>query len=229
MRLTHSKRCIHLHRSFALGVTAALAIAANADIINMEVTSVSGAPNFDPTTDAEFSPNFHQGLAGLGLTHVITSLDIHGRRWIEMEIKVTRSAGSFGEEMVSNDIDITNLTDQLWTGMHFEIGMGLGDNFHEFDGLAFKGLDSVFPPNELLGRFPNIEQNRPNMPTELWFTGPPGMAPGDVADFWLAWKIPDDKFIDNMATITFRQHIPTPGVLALLTLAGVTGSRRRRR
>ncbi len=232
MNQKHSTSSVKWFTALAMGATAVVAVQANANIIGMEVLSVSGDPNFDPATDATFNPNFHQGLAGMGLTHVISTLNNNGA-WIELEIKITRSAGSIGEEMVATDIDITNNTNQHWASMHFEIGMGLGNNFGEFNGLAFKGLTSAFPPNELLGRFPNITQNKPTMPTQIWFEGPPGMAPGDVADFWLAWKIPESKFVNDMATITFRQHIPppvpAPGTLALIALTGCVGIQRRRR
>lgn len=214
----------------ALCALSLVALPANAEIIGMEVLSVGGDPNFNPTTDSFFDANFHQGLAGMGLTQTIVTLDQHGRSWVEFEIKVTRSSSSSGMEMVATDIDITNNTNMLWESMHFDIGMGLGDDFEEFDGLSFKGLDSAFPPNELLGWFPNVSQNRPTMPTEIWFEGPPGLATGQTADFWLAWKIPDAKFVDDMATITFRSHIiPAPSGLALLGIAGGSCFYRRRR
>lgn len=213
----------------ALGAVAVCALPVDAAVIDMEILSVTGDPNFDPATDSFFDANFHQGLAGMGMTQILTFFDNDGL-WMEFEIKITRSAGSSGEEMVATDIDVTNNTNQHVPSMHFEIGMGLGANYQEYPGLAFKGLTSAFPPNELLGRFPNVSQNLPSMPTEIWFEGPPGLAPGDVADFWLAFKIPDSKFVNDMATITFRHHdIPTPASISLLGFSALLATRRRRR
>ena len=239
-----------IHRTIATTAVVAMmgGAAANAGVIDIQVTQTSGDIGAANTLTQQFfgagTQQAHFSLATLQVDEPISSLG-HGSAgshpgvaWWDLEIKVTRSTGQTGNEMISIDKDVFNKTDIPWHDFHLTLGTGLGDNFVESgenDLLFFKTNPA---PQDSTGQFALLGFDEPVDPDNVWFKvngtdfGPdPTMQ--NPAIFWLAMQVPDAFFgNDDMATFTLREHatIPEPATLAMLGfgLAAVGFVRRRR-
>ena len=72
--------------------------------------------------------------------------------------------------------------------------------------------------------------DEPIAPDNLWFLAEnaPGLAPGDIANFWIGITVPDDidGVLDGQAVFTLRQlgsvaAVPEPASIAIWSLIGL--------
>lgn len=195
-------------------------------------------------------PGAHFNLATLDLLENVNDIGgpsggAPGIAWWDLVVTVTRAPGQTDGAMIAIDKDVTNFEPWHWTDFHMTLGRGTGATFvesSENDELFFK--TNPAPLNELpfLGpnpviAFPDVSFDEPVDPDTIWFTGAPGVAPGQTTGFWLGINIPESFFTPippipgggSSATFTLRQHatIPAPSAILMLGLAGLAAARRR--
>ncbi len=219
----------------ALGALLACGLqSAHGGITNIEVTDMAGdwtfhSQNYVP---AEFN---NLGLHSLWIEETPNSFDP-----FDLQITVYRNADDVGDELIGLDkMLIGNGAGADITRIDMQLGFGLGDGFVMSgmdDGLFF-GDDPA--PKEVLDILNPIDRfvDPPDMTedTLTWLAGDLAGLPGDAGEddraiFWFGIWVPDELFVDGVASFTLREIVtPSPGTLALLVIAalGATGRRRR--
>lgn len=151
--------------------------------------------------------------AHFGLDTGFATETANGGLVFDLEIKVSDIVNGFAD--IAIDKDITNLTGIKWTDFHFELGLGLGDDFVQStvgDGLFFAATPA---PDNVFDDFTNFNMTEDTID----FFGGSGVDLGKTTDFWLGLGVSDPDG-DGMTTFTLRQiaTVAEPSALFLFSI-----------
>ena len=185
-----------------------------------QIGDFSGSWSIDSETFVAGNQGGHHGLDTINIVETATDL---GPFDIEISIMNMPVGGS---KMLAIDKKVNNSTGSHLTGFNWTIGTDIGGGFTESDEVDQLFFKTNPAPIEELGVF----QNPPAFddaldPDSLMWSGPPGVALGGMAQFWVGLSVPDDidGVNDGMATFSIRQLaiIPEPTSMLLCCVATI--------